>query len=316
MKFSAVAGSLALAAGASAQRPSDVSICDYYTTALLKENNATNQQTLLTLVVNTAVIGNYTKPNVGIAVPGILAPGTGKYDGVNLLPYFTGALASTNNGGSSGVSVNFLDGGGAAPLKENLPANSTNSAQYFLLTHLYQYFGGLLGCSQFANTTMKYEGHTSMYSVHKYMALDSSELGWFIQNVGLAAASFGVADADVTIVGNALVGAFDYKCSPPVSIPAYAAPELQSICIADDCMLAANATCAAYAPVVEPTAVGSMTTPSRPSSTGNMTSSHTTSVASTPAASASPSVVPYKGDAAVVGFSAAVGFFGLAAFLL
>jgi hypothetical protein len=52
---------LALAAAvgsALAQRPSNTSICDYYTTALLKNNTATNQMTLLTLVVNTAVIGN------------------------------------------------------------------------------------------------------------------------------------------------------------------------------------------------------------------------------------------------------------------
>ena len=39
-------------------RPENVSMCDYYTTALLKENTAANQKTLLTLVVNTAVIGN------------------------------------------------------------------------------------------------------------------------------------------------------------------------------------------------------------------------------------------------------------------
>lgn len=47
------------------------------------------------------------------AVPGILTPG--EIDGkmVSLAPYFSGALASTNTGGSSGSSVNFLDGGGA-----------------------------------------------------------------------------------------------------------------------------------------------------------------------------------------------------------
>lgn len=41
-----------------AQRPENTSICDYYTTALLKDNTASNQATLLTLVVNTVVIGN------------------------------------------------------------------------------------------------------------------------------------------------------------------------------------------------------------------------------------------------------------------
>jgi hypothetical protein len=48
----------AAVAGVAAQRPTNTSICDYYTTALLKENTAENQATLLTLVVNTVVIGN------------------------------------------------------------------------------------------------------------------------------------------------------------------------------------------------------------------------------------------------------------------
>lgn len=62
-------------------------------------------------------------------MPGILA--AGKYNGtdVNLLPYFTGELASTNRGGDKGESVNFLDDGGAEPLKKNKPANTEKSAQ-------------------------------------------------------------------------------------------------------------------------------------------------------------------------------------------
>jgi hypothetical protein len=120
---------LSLAGAVVAQRPTNVSICDYYTGALLTDNNATNQMTLLTLVVNTAVIGNYTQPNVGIAVPGILAAGTYNGTAVNLLQYFDGALLSTNDGSSQGVSMNFLDDGGAAPLMLNKPANTTSSAQ-------------------------------------------------------------------------------------------------------------------------------------------------------------------------------------------
>lgn len=100
-----------------------------YTTALLKENNATTQNTLVTLVVNTAIIGNYTQSNVGFILPGILAEGTYNGTTVNLLPYFDGALLSTNMGGKSGVSQSFLDGGGAAPLMMGLPANDTTSNQ-------------------------------------------------------------------------------------------------------------------------------------------------------------------------------------------
>lgn len=121
-----VAGLASLAAAA---RPTDVSICDYYTKALLGADSAHHQKLLLILVVNTAVIGNYTTPNVGVTVPGILAPG--EYDGesVNLLSYFNGGLESTNEGGKCGVSVNFLDGGGAAPLMMNKPADNTSSNQ-------------------------------------------------------------------------------------------------------------------------------------------------------------------------------------------
>lgn len=53
-----VAATAASISGAQAQRPTNTSICDYYTTALLKENTGANQATLLTLVVNTVVIGN------------------------------------------------------------------------------------------------------------------------------------------------------------------------------------------------------------------------------------------------------------------
>ncbi|CZT24923.1 uncharacterized protein RCC_10651 [Ramularia collo-cygni] len=263
----------AAASAVAAQRPEGTSICDYYTTALLKENNATNQNTLLTLVVNTAVIGNYTQPNVGIAVPGILNP-NGTYMGtpVNLVPYFDGSLASTNAGGSA-KSVNFLDDGGAAPLMMNKPANGTDSAQYMLLTHLYSYFGGLLGCTMVGNDGFPaYAGDASQYKVHKFMALDANEVGYFIQQVGLSAASFGVTEDDVAAVGKALNDTFGYRCAPAAGVIPKDQVELQSICTAEDCPLSPNATCDAYDSVMAPmsTSPASMATdmPSMSSSMG------------------------------------------------
>lgn len=299
----AVAG---LAAVAAAQRPTNESICDYYTTALLKNNTAANQYTLLTLVVNTAVIGNYTQPNVGIAVPGILNP-NGTYQGtpVNLVPYFNGMLASSNRGGSSGVSVNFLDGGAAAPLMKNMPANSKSSNQYALLTHLYQYFGALLGCTTYGSADFPaYQGHTSMYNVHKFMALDAAEVGYFITQVGLAAASFGVAQDDIADVAAALEKFFDVRCEAPVSILPGEAPELQSICIDSDCPVAPNATCSSYAPVVKPMHANGTTT--SPSGTAAPSTKPTSTVA------------PFKGDASAL--TAALGpiavAFGVLGFML
>jgi len=245
MMFKSVTIATAMATLAIAQRPSNTSICDYYTTALLKNNTAANQETLLTLIVNTAVIGNYTTPNVGISVPGILAPGEFNGTAVNLLPYFDGGFASTNVNNMS-ASKNFLDGGGADPLKLNKPATDNTSLQYILLTHLYSYFGGLLGCTMMGTDFPVYDGTSSMYEVHKFMDLSSAEVGYFISQVAASAASFGVATDDLTVVGTALNTLFNRDCSPPtVVIPSQPAA-LQAICIGTDCKLSDNATCSDY----------------------------------------------------------------------
>ncbi|KAF1960989.1 hypothetical protein CC80DRAFT_501232 [Byssothecium circinans] len=225
----------------------NMSVCDKYTTALLKDNNSTNQYTLLTLLVNTVVIGNYTtNPAPKNAVAGILAEGTYEGEEVNLLPYFDGTLLSSNRGGSSGVSVNFLDDGGAEPLKKNMPSNGKSSAQYKLLTHLYQFFGKLLGCSTYGTGDFpRYSGH-DMASAHMFMDLDPSELGYFIQQVGLAATSFGVSTEDVTAVAGALNKLFGHKCSPATQVIPEQGKTLNSICQNAKCPLDPMPTCAAY----------------------------------------------------------------------
>ncbi|KAG8156298.1 hypothetical protein KVR01_013833 [Diaporthe batatas] len=244
---------LSATSAVSAQRPADVPMCDYYTKAILKENTAENQLTLLTVLVNTVVIGNYTMPNVGIAVPGILAPG--KFEGVdvNLLPYFDGSMASSNRGGSSGVAVNNLDGGGAEPLKMNLPANSETSNQYFLLTHLYAFFGSLLGCTTYGMPGFPaYDGIASQYKVHKFMDLNHYEVSYFIQQVGLAASSFGVTNDDITAVADALDKLFNHRCLPPATAIKEQGPQLHSICIEETCPLAEGAVCDKYEPATPP----------------------------------------------------------------
>lgn len=311
MLFKSIAAAAVVATGVAAQRPSNESICDYYTTALLKNNTAANQKTLLTLVVNTAVIGNYTKPNVGIKVPGILAAGTYNGTAVNLLPYFNGGLASTNTGGSVGRAVNFLDDGGAAPLMMNMPSNTNSSAQYTLITHLYEYFGVLLGCTMQGNDVFPaYAGHGSMYSVHKFMDLSPAEVGYFIEQVAMSAASFGVAQSDLDAVGKALTSTFDVKCAAPaVVVPAQGA-QLQSICIQDSCPLAANNTCSAYNATMMP-AVANATLVGNSSSTASVskTSSMPSSTGSNPA-------VVSKASAATIGMSFAAAAGGLAALFL
>ena len=275
-----------------AQRPANESICDYYTTTLLMNNTAENQMTVLTLVVNTAVIGNYTKPNVGIMVPGILAQGQ-MQEGipVDLLKYFNGSLMSTNRNGVAS-SVNFLDDGGAAPLMMNKPANTNTSARYFLLTHLYQYFGTLLGCSMQGMAGFNtYQGSPSQYQVHKFMNLTKYEMDYFITQVGLAAASFGVAADDVMAVGMALNDTFNQRCSAPAAVIPAQGAQLQAICIAPDCALATSAVCDQY---------------SAAATSGSMMSGSATGMMS-PSATQSGAMPTGAGGSAGVGGASATG---------
>ena len=84
------------------------------------------------------------------------------------------------------------------------------------------------------------------------MDLDEYEVGYFIQQVGLAAASFGVASADIQGVATALNALFGYKCAPAVTVIPAQGPQFESICVADSCPLAANATCSSYNSTMTP----------------------------------------------------------------
>ena len=81
------------------------------------------------------------------------------------------------------------------------------------------------------------------------MGLDANEVGYFITQVGLAAQSFGVAAADITAVGTLLEGVFDVKCGAATTVIPAQGAQLQSICTADDCGMAKNASCSAYGTV-------------------------------------------------------------------
>ncbi|KAH0550951.1 hypothetical protein GP486_007685 [Trichoglossum hirsutum] len=91
-----------------------------------------------------------------------------------------------------------------------------------------------------------YNGVASMYDVHKFMNLDAYQIGYFIQQVGLAAASFGVAKEDVEAVGMTLDKVFNKRCSPATAAIPALGPQLESMCIAPSCPLDAMAACSLY----------------------------------------------------------------------
>ncbi len=188
----------------------------------------------------------------------------------------------------------------------------------FLLTHLYQFFGALLGCSKMGMTGFpSYEGDTSMYNVHKFMNLDNAEMTYFINQVGMAAASFGVADSDIQIVAKALGDTFNMRCSAPAEVIPGAGEELQAICIAEDCMKAENAMCDKYDEAEEPEMCEKSTT-MMPTGTNMPTGDDgmATSTGSMMPTSTGPAPVPTDNAAASNGFGIAAAAAAVAAYVL
>lgn len=116
-----------------------------------------------------------------------------------------------------------------------------------------------------------YAADPSMYNVHKFMDLNPYQLGYFVQQVGMAAASFGVAESDVTAVGMALNSLFGLRCAPPTAAVPAQGPQLQAICIDGACPISPNATCASYEMVVVPANASTSSTATAPGSMGTAT---------------------------------------------
>lgn len=92
-----------------------------------------------------------------------------------------------------------------------------------------------------------YDAAPSMFELHKFMNLTFAENTYFITQVGLAAASFGVAEEDIAIVAGALNSLFNVRCAPPTTVIPDDGDQLHSICIDEEtCPLAENATCVDY----------------------------------------------------------------------
>ncbi|PFH63185.1 hypothetical protein XA68_16624 [Ophiocordyceps unilateralis] len=190
-------------------------------------------------------------------------------------------------GKSHGEMVSFLDGGGAEPLRKGQPANDKTSKQYFLISHLYTFFASLLHCSKQGNPGFDaYNGHSSMYKVHKFMGLNHAQVSYFIQQVGLAAQSFGMERADVDSIAASLNMVFNVRCAPPAVVIPAQGPQLQSICIDGSCPMASGAMCEMY--TGEANASSSSSSSMGASNSGNGTGVQSRSGSVVPSSSDSP----------------------------
>lgn len=224
---------------AAATRPANMSICDFYTTAVFKNNTAANQKALIAAVVNRAAAGNTTANPM---LTGILSPGMFNGQPVDITAFFNAGMNSTNTGGVEGFSVSFVDGGGLAALKAGMPADDPTSNQFTLFTHLYSYFGSVLGCSGYNTPALPaYAGKASMFEVHQFMGLDMQQIGYFNDQVGLSALSLGVSGSDASAIVNLLNTTFNIRCAPAATVIAAQGPQLQAFCIDPSCPLAPQA---------------------------------------------------------------------------
>jgi hypothetical protein len=249
--------------------------------ALTGANTQATQELVLQLLVNTAVAGNLdftlgpdffaaskTPLNADVAlqktasnslnvkVAGILnLNGTGTYTRADnsiytgdLAQFFVGTGATTNVAGVA-TKVNFIDIGpgpfATGPTYAYSDAEKVTK-QFMLMQHLYQIFSALLGCDLGFQT---YEGNPGMWTKHRFMGLTNAQNMYFITQVGAAAKSYGVTDADVTVVATALITLFNRKDAAAVAIKASAGltSALQSMCQGSTCTESTVPTPQAYA---------------------------------------------------------------------
>lgn len=224
-----------------AQRPANVSICDYYAPLYFGgENTAVNQHSFMNVLVNRFAFGGITLES-GENITGFLSPGTYQGKPVNLLPHFNGGLASANQGGSHGVAISIInpDASGLAPVYPHFTPNGTNLVQNVHLTHVYPYFGTVIGCSKIGDDGFPpYIGPNSIYEVHKFMYLGPEDVGYFITQIGLSLLSMGVTEEDVAISNATFDALFNYRCLPPYDLIKSQGPQNSSICQRADCPIA------------------------------------------------------------------------------
>ncbi|PNP55134.1 hypothetical protein THARTR1_04823 [Trichoderma harzianum] len=241
MLWKRVAAVLLLAAGRQslAQRAGNESICDYYAARRYGENNGTTQLLLVQSIVTLAYAGSAGLPNPIDDNTGIFNKGSFDGIGVYLRPWFDGSKATTNLNNQP-VGIDWLDGGATGPLKSFLNGSSNSvdidksTNQYRLFTHWFTAFGFVYGCSlapKFPRTADS-GGPLSMAYVHKFMNLNQTHIGYFIEQLTFASKYFGFSDEDAQTLDTFMNARYAVRCAPPIN------GQLYSICFADECPLA------------------------------------------------------------------------------
>ncbi|KAL2048776.1 hypothetical protein ABVK25_010958 [Lepraria finkii] len=242
-----------------AKRPQNASICDYYAQSLYGTNTSQTQYQLTQHIVTLAFAGAPPgSSNISSSITGIFNPGTFSYQGttlgVDLLPWFNGSIDSTNLNNQA-VGIDWLDGGGLDPLYAFLNGstdtvmltNTTN--QYRLFTHFYEAFAHVFDCSDPATpppSPSSAPPPSNLAYVPKFMNLNNTDLGHFIDQMTQAAEQYGFSTEDANTINTHLNSIYNVACAPPVTQNPMKGPQLLSLCQASNCPLALDPDCAAY----------------------------------------------------------------------
>ncbi|RAR13447.1 hypothetical protein DDE83_003178 [Stemphylium lycopersici] len=263
-----------LSAPGYAQRPFEASVCDHYAQKLYGANNSNTQLRFVQNVVSLAFEGGSSLDNVSSEATGILRPGTFKDMDVDLLGYFNGSKSSTNVNNAP-IGINWLDQGGTDPLATFLAGNAEGldleegSNQYHLFGNFFVSFSHAFGCTLPPLPPPNTSGPVSLAYAHKFMQLGYHQVGYFIDQLSLAAAHFGVSIQDVDTFRTSLNSRFNLRCAPAVPLGNSSPPELLSICQNPTCPLAVPVSdCAAYENITadgivdsDPTTISSLLAP-------------------------------------------------------
>ncbi|KAL5346479.1 hypothetical protein ACLOAV_008750 [Pseudogymnoascus australis] len=259
-----------------AQRPSSISICDYYTQVEYGSASEENQFKLMQGIVALAFAGPKSIPskNVPKELTGILNLGVEGGHRVDLMPFFNGTLASTNLNNQP-VGINWLDDGGLTPLSDYL-TDKTKSLTFSsrLFGHFYTSFSRIFGCSLPPASPATPGGSLNLAYAHKFMSLEFAEVAYFINQLTLAAEFYGFSEADAQALNTRMNSLYNSRCAQPVTFSSRQGPQLLSLCQDPSCPLAVpNSDCEAYTNLTADGGGSSMPSGAESSETGSATSS-------------------------------------------
>ncbi|KAJ3577784.1 hypothetical protein NPX13_g2781 [Xylaria arbuscula] len=257
---------VALVGMGTAQRPSTGSICDYYAIQRFGENSSDTQFMLMQSIVALAFGGGTTLHNAPDDSTGILNPGSFNGSAINLRPWFDGSKATTNLNNQA-IGIDWLDDGAQEPLMAflngttNMVELDASKNEYRLFAHFYSAFGRIYGCTLTEGFPKANDSGNpiSPAYVHKFMNLNQTDLGHFIDQLIMSSEYYGFSKDDASTLSTFFNSRYNVRCAPAIN------GQLYSICQAPECPLAApSPDCDAYVNV----GPGENSTSSGGSSTG------------------------------------------------